>query len=144
MPMFRKKPVVIEARQFTDSPENTAQLIAWIGDNARAEHDGAENGMIVIATLEGEMTASPGDWIIRGVNGEFYPCKPDIFAKTYEVVSTLAPHAFDPNPSLGTLAKLARAMGCESEEHFVGLAMKAGGGRFNPSALAAAFREVAQ
>jgi hypothetical protein len=39
---------------------------------------------VVIATLEGDMTASPGDWIIKGVKGEFYPCKPDIFEATYE------------------------------------------------------------
>ncbi|MDQ3541808.1 MAG: hypothetical protein M3440_14100 [Chloroflexota bacterium] len=79
MPKFRKKPVVIEAEQFTgnflkelDFPEN----FAYAGDMSS----------LVIETLEGNMTANPGDWIIKGVNGEFYPCKPDIFEKTYEAV----------------------------------------------------------
>ena len=55
-------------------------ILDWIGDSA-AWHDGTD---IFIPTLEGVMRASVGDWIIKGVNGEFYPCKPDIFEKTYE------------------------------------------------------------
>lgn len=60
MARFRKKPVVVEAEQTVEA--------------------------IVIHTLEGDMTAEPGDWIITGVKGERYPCKPDIFAATYESV----------------------------------------------------------
>lgn len=78
---FRKKPVEIEARLFdpgTDYDE-ALEVVAWAGGVATA--DG-----FTIPTLEGEMLASPGDWIIQGVHGEFYPCKPDIFAQTYEEV----------------------------------------------------------
>ena len=77
---YRKKPVVVEAMQY--SGKNELQLIAWIGPNyitASTHPDG-----FMITTLEGSMLARPGDWIIRGVKGEYYPCKPDIFAATYE------------------------------------------------------------
>jgi hypothetical protein len=86
--MFRKKPVVIEAVQFTDSPQNTHDILSWVGDRAHVRHDGAENGEIVIQTLEGDHLARVGDWIIKGVAGEFYPCKPNIFAATYEPADT--------------------------------------------------------
>ena len=77
---FTKKPVTIEARQFTNNNVNDQmdELVNWIGGGAR--HNGTD---IFIPTLEGEMRALHGDWIIRGVKGEFYPCKPDIFAATY-------------------------------------------------------------
>lgn len=79
---YRKKPVVIEATQFDGSQESSNDVLAWIGVNGgNATRKG---GVLLIPTLEGEMSASAGDWVIRGVNGEFYPCKPDIFAKTYE------------------------------------------------------------
>jgi hypothetical protein len=75
---FRKRPVVIEAIQYL--PENVEQLTAWLPFQlVMTDDDGLK-----IPTLEGEMTGSVGDWIIRGVQGEFYPCKPDIFAATYE------------------------------------------------------------
>ena len=74
---FRKKPVVIEALQWTGS--NAVNLLDWIGKNASQD-----KASLVIRTLEGDMEASLDDWIIKGVNGEFYPCKPDIFDKTYE------------------------------------------------------------
>jgi len=77
---FRKKPVVIEAVQLT--PENIDECIAFCGSCLKAH---PLTG-VVIETLEGNMLASKGDWIIKGVNGEFYPCKPDIFEKTYEPV----------------------------------------------------------
>lgn len=76
MPMFRKKPVVIEAVQFKG---NFDELESFVGGDANFT-----NGELVIATLEGALHASDGDWIIKGVKGEFYPCKPDIFAATYE------------------------------------------------------------
>lgn len=78
---FRKKPVVIEAKQFFGDP-NLQECLDWIGGNC-----GGDDTRIVIQTLEGDMTASKGDWIIRGVKGEFYPCKPDIFEATYEPVN---------------------------------------------------------
>lgn len=82
MTLFRKKPVVVEARRFetnNDDGSHLDELVAWIGGQGR--HD---NTLVYIDTLEGTMTALVGDWIIRGVAGEFYPCKPDIFAATYE------------------------------------------------------------
>jgi hypothetical protein len=80
---FRKRPVVIEARVFDPSIDYDEALavIVWAGGWINADGDPC------IDTLEGEMQARPGDWIIRGVKGEFYPCKPDIFAATYEPVS---------------------------------------------------------
>ena len=81
---YRKKPVVIEAMQFVAGGQSLVE--SWmIGHYARNQF-GVERGNIQIRTLEGVMTAQPGDWIIRGVKGEFYPCKPDIFNATYEAV----------------------------------------------------------
>ncbi|MFG3509689.1 hypothetical protein ACGF5F_29775 [Streptomyces sp. NPDC047821] len=79
MPKYRKRPVEIEAIQFTG---NFSELEKFVGGDAEFR-----GGQLVIATLEGAMHASPNDWIIRGVEGEFYPCKPDIFEATYEAVS---------------------------------------------------------
>jgi hypothetical protein len=77
---FRKKPLVIEAVQFIG---NDAECLAFC-PIAREPVDNKDN--LIIPTLEGEMRVSFGDWIIKGVNGEFYPCKPDIFEKTYDKV----------------------------------------------------------
>lgn len=82
MPKYRKKPVVIDAIQFTGN--NQSELIAWVIELNAIVNWHFRDGAVDIPTLEGTMTASSGDWIIRGVNGEFYPCKPDIFDKTYE------------------------------------------------------------
>jgi hypothetical protein len=80
---FRKKPVVIDAVQYQG--KNMQEIIDFVGkDNLVAVEI---VGCLGIATLEGVMKASIGDWIIKGVNNEFYPCKPDIFVKTYEVVA---------------------------------------------------------
>lgn len=79
---WRKKPVVIEARQFNGGwSDDGAEILTWMGTSGEWDADSAE---LRIRTLEGLMTASKGDWIIKGVKGEFYPCKPDIFATTYE------------------------------------------------------------
>jgi hypothetical protein len=80
---YRKKPVVIDAVQVRG--DNDDELLAFINEHVvpfeiTGDHEFA------IHTLEGTMTASPNDWIIRGVKGEFYPCKPDIFEATYEAV----------------------------------------------------------
>ena len=82
---FRKKPVVIEAMQY--GPQTCAAICAWLG-YPHIIYDGEPCGVgeLLIQTLEGEMVARPGDWIIRGIRGEFYPCKPDIFEATYERV----------------------------------------------------------
>ena len=73
MKQFRKKPVVIEAEQYLPGNEMSKEIpLNFNGESVNIE------------TLEGSMRVSPGDWIIKGVNGEFYPCKPDIFEKTYE------------------------------------------------------------
>ena len=84
MSKYRKKPVVIEAEHFTD--ENKDRCFNFIACNKAAVFDKDGNVCIEIHTLEGIMTASLGDYIIKGVSGEFYPCKPDIFAATYEPV----------------------------------------------------------
>lgn len=79
MAKFRKKPVIIEAVQLT--PLSLSEVEEFVGGDLEFR-----GGEVIIATLEGAMHASPGDWIIRGVQGEFYPCKPDIFEQTYEEV----------------------------------------------------------
>lgn len=79
---YRKKPVEIEAIQFVGTDENKIELHHFMGFNFYID----ENEDLVIRTLEGNMKANVGDYIIKGVNGEFYPCKPDIFEKTYEKV----------------------------------------------------------
>lgn len=90
---FRKKPVVIEARQLT--PETAEAIGAWCGAKKckAGSYDSylwgwglpIEKRSLSISTLEGDHNATMGDWIIQGVKGEFYPCKPDIFEMTYEV-----------------------------------------------------------
>lgn len=81
---YRKKPVVIQAVRFR-GPANVNECLEFIGAPREEgeDVDDFEDG-IEINTLEGTMTAGVGDWIIRGVQGEFYPCKPDIFEATYE------------------------------------------------------------
>lgn len=91
MAFFRKKPVVIEARQAIGTPESNREIIDWTRGSEtpafmdrRPSADGPDLPCLSIHTLEGTHWVSPGDWIIQGVKGEFYPCKPDIFAATYE------------------------------------------------------------
>lgn len=98
MSTFRNKPVEVEARQWDGTAESAGGIINWLlssgatasyvcSDPERcAKHDGDTPHTIAISTLEGTMRADLDDWIIRGVKGEFYPCKPDIFAATYEAV----------------------------------------------------------
>lgn len=88
MSAWRKRPVVIEAFKWTGGPDQTedpAWIIAAIeGGSVRFADSGTPHVSLLIDTLEGTHRANPGDWIIRGVKGELYPCKPDIFAATYE------------------------------------------------------------
>lgn len=85
MKQFRKKPIVIEAVRFVPgiSVAEATRIAEWCRGRPWLSHDDDVIGL-EIPTLEGIMSASPGDWIIKGVQGEFYPCKPDIFALTYE------------------------------------------------------------
>lgn len=90
MPLFRKKPVVIEATQWFKHGDHPAVLLPHYGGGV-AYNYAAEHGLDVdtlgwVLTLETGHVVSPGDWIITGVQGERYPCKPDIFAATYEAV----------------------------------------------------------
>jgi hypothetical protein len=89
MAKYRKKPVVIEAIQFREG--NFEEILNFSSGKAkrRISYEGnapIETNTIDIQTLEGTMNAIDGDFIIKGVSGEFYPCKPDIFEKTYEKV----------------------------------------------------------
>jgi hypothetical protein len=81
---FVKLPVEIEAIQFTD--ESKDRCFNFITCNHYSDFDDDGTPILRIQTLEGMMVAAFGDWIIKGVAGEFYPCKPDIFDKTYEAV----------------------------------------------------------
>jgi hypothetical protein len=85
---YRKKPIEIEAVRYDGA--NTEEIAAFMaGEVERATLPGPGRGLhegIIIHTLEGDMPTSVGDWIIRGVQGEFYPCKPDIFEQTHEPV----------------------------------------------------------
>ena len=90
MTQYRKKPVVIEAFRWTGDIDQTEDPV-WCCDAIRAGtvrfgDVGTEGVHMLIDTLEGTHRANQGDWIIQGVKGELYPCKPDIFALTYEPV----------------------------------------------------------
>ena len=80
---FKKKPVTIEAMQI-DGPATVQPIVEWMNDNTVGWQ--TEPPTIWIDTLEGRMTADDGDWIIKGVAGEFYPCKDNIFIRTYQEV----------------------------------------------------------
>ena len=82
---FRKKPVVIDAIQWDGTWEDVLRIKKFTNGAAFERHDlDGKRSYLYIKTLEGEHIVSPKDWIIKGVQGEFYPCKPDIFAATYE------------------------------------------------------------
>jgi hypothetical protein len=81
---YRKKPVIIEAIPW-DSEENIIKIKEWLGHNLGTTEKIFTTSYF-IKTLEGDMAITFGDYIIQGVNGEFYPCKPDIFEKSYEQV----------------------------------------------------------
>lgn len=83
MPIFRKRPVEVECERYTG--ENGFMMAHWSnGDIKEMPGDAAFPKHLEIKTKEGVMSAQVGDWIIRGIKGEFYPCKPDIFEATYE------------------------------------------------------------
>jgi hypothetical protein len=84
MTKYRKKPIVIEAVQFLDTAESLIELSEFIGDTIKIDYTDPDDPVFKIDTLEGPHIASVGDYIIKGVKGEFYPCKSDIFKATYE------------------------------------------------------------
>ena len=85
---YRKKPIVVEAIQFINDEADTLEAIGNFITNQglRVSYHNPDHPVIKIETLEGVMEASVGDYIIKGVDGEFYPCKPDIFKRTYDLV----------------------------------------------------------
>jgi hypothetical protein len=88
--LFQKKPVNVRAVRWDGTPEEAARIVAWIaGQGGDAQHISVPEltDSISIATLEGDMHATPGDWVIQGIKDEFYPCKDDIFVESYRSVS---------------------------------------------------------
>lgn len=83
---YRKKPIVIEAMQYTGDYDSFCIIQDFVGSAFIPYAMNEDSRTVGIKTLEGNMTANVNDYIIKGVNGEFYPCKPDIFEKTYEKV----------------------------------------------------------
>lgn len=83
---YKKKPVVIEAMQL--HAYNAGDAVQWIMENGGKAW--VEDARLRIETLEGTMSAQIGDYVIKGVQGEFYPCKPNIFEETYESFKTFA------------------------------------------------------
>ncbi len=83
---YRKKPVTVAALKHDATDEAAWAIVDWVITHGQSASviPGDSPKSVSIETLEGTMTASPGDYVIRGVAGEFYPCKPDIFEKTYE------------------------------------------------------------
>lgn len=79
---YRKKPVVIDAIRYIPDSPTINKLAEFMGGSVQINKE----NKVVIQTLEGELTGSPGDFIIKGIKGEFYACKPDIFYQTYEKV----------------------------------------------------------
>ena len=86
MAQFRKKPIVIEAVQWNGANHLITETFMK-GSGAYMDYSDSQLGVIKIPTLEGVMDGRVDDWIIKGISGEFYPCKPDIFEKTYELVN---------------------------------------------------------
>ena len=83
---YRNKPVVIEAVQFKDTEESILELSELGLDPVRIDYANSSNPILKIETLGGFLIAKEGDYIIKGVQGEFYPCKHDTFKETYEKV----------------------------------------------------------
>lgn len=86
MPKYRKKPVVIEAIQWTGTEQCWLKMVDFIGKQLKAR---PSFDLLIIRTLEGDLAANEMDYIIKGIAGEFYPCKPDIFKETYELVEEI-------------------------------------------------------
>ena len=87
MAKYRKKPIVVDAEQFTGESLRNTELVKLVDGAGVLSIEDYEDSHLEIPTLEGVMRANVGDWIIKGVKGEIYPCKPDIFEATYEAVN---------------------------------------------------------
>jgi hypothetical protein len=85
MKQYKKKPVIVEAVQWTGN--NETEILQFVKDKYYRNFNGQFKNCLFIETLEGDMRANVGDFIIKGINGEFYPCAEDIFNKTYEEVT---------------------------------------------------------
>lgn len=81
---YRKKPIIIEAVPFHDNAESLVELSEFIGETITVDYADPTNPTFQLKTLEGTITASVGDYIIKGAHGEFYPCKPYVFNDTYD------------------------------------------------------------
>lgn len=86
MPMYRKRPIIVEARRWDGTPEGAADIIAWIEsyDSVALHH--LDEDRLVIGTLEGSLALKPGAYVIRGIRNEFYPHDEEIFTEVYELV----------------------------------------------------------
>lgn len=83
---YQKKPVTIQAIIFEDDTDTLIEIADFLNEDLSVDYEDPENPVLKIETLEGTMKANVGDYIIKGVKGEFYPCKPDIFKETYRLV----------------------------------------------------------
>lgn len=115
---WRKRPVTVDAFQFTG--DNAEAIIEWINTYVPEDDDPGvwedDGPTLVIQTLEGQMEALPDDWIIRGVAGEFYPCKDEIFEQTYERVAEARRFTRSPSHPLGCLCDDCRPLAREFGE----------------------------
>lgn len=126
---FTKKPVTIEAYQLPTPPadgttneahENAVwAFLGWCSKVGFEPVPGSEDGSVVITTLEGLMPASPGDWIIKGVKGEFYPCKPDIFEATYSPALAAQPELPEPVAAQSKFIDGNEWGWCSIEHHYL-------------------------
>lgn len=82
---YRKKPMIIQAVQYT-AVSDAEKIAEWCGGVVRKPNNATPYPQIIISTLEGDMAAEMPDYIIRGIKGEYYPCKPDVFEASYEEV----------------------------------------------------------
>lgn len=106
---YRKKPVEVEAWHFTDEMKDRVyNEVRQYQSNIYASFEEKTKPCLMIPTLEGEMRASIGDYIIKGVNGEFYPCKADIFEKTYEATDGICVgnHVISSNGDYGIVTRI--------------------------------------
>lgn len=113
---IRNKVTEKTAMLYDGTPESHYAIAKWAHDGLPPEANCIvypDIYMLRIRTLEGDHTASPGDWVIRGLKGEFYPCKPDVFSRSYEFVDSLSV----PDTAAQTFAKLRKLMGL-SETHY--------------------------
>lgn len=83
---YRKKPIVVEAVRWTGANRKEIEAFCGVGVMFGTIYEPDPVSAACIPTLEGKMYTRPGDYIIKGANGEYYPCNPEVFAKTYEAV----------------------------------------------------------